>query len=1172
MSEQGPPASTRQSLPQLVASQQGAQAAVSPFSRYLAAGILAINLVVVAAALYFLDESRRSEEHKFRIESSTIVHLVIRDIESEYERVDLSLRMIADEASIHGERDGEHFAAREQRARMWLPELNFLHTADAQGNVIFRPVAGGRIQSIQSNVADREYFIRLRDDPQAGLQITPPLAGRTAGQTVINLARRLADSDGSFGGVAVASISIAHFAGMLARLDLGAGTRVGVFDPRHGWVVRYPAQRDQAGTDQSPLIEPLRQAIATMPDAGFFDTVSEGVERSVAYSRSKSFDFYVALDRPRGLYMAHWQETARAATVVLVVFALLTSAFAMLLYRSRKRQESLKAHLCRSEELFRGVFDNSMIGLATTSIEKGWLTINPALCDILGYQLDELRCLSWADLTHPDDLAADVASFDRVLAGEIDAYELDKRFIRRDGTIVHAYIAARAIRRADRSIDHFIALVQDITPRKRAEAMLRESEADLRAAFEQAAVGIGFVAPDGAWLSVNDRLCDIVGYEESELLGLTFQDITHPDDLANDLAQLERLRAREIDRYSLEKRYLRKDGQVIWVNLAVSLIFNDDGTPNHFVSIVEDIDARKSAERELRRSRELLQRFLDHLPGLAYIKDNALRVVHANRQFRDRLDLEAEQLIGRTNAEVFPGEFGEKISAEDRRVLDSGQTELVDEEFAQGIYQTTKFVIPQDEGPPLLGGITLDVTRRRQLEQRVKAQLEINEIGGTLAEKEFLTHGLEVVERLTNSTMGFLHFVNDDQETIELVTWSAGALKGCTATYDIHYPISQGGIWVDCLRQQRAVTFNDYPHYAGKHGLPEGHSPLCRLISVPVIEEGQARMMIGVGNKAADYDEFDVTTVQLIGNDVWRIVRRLRVEAALTRRLDDVTQLKDKLEHAHLQLLQSEKMASIGQLAAGIAHEINNPISFVTSNLGSLEDYLGDIFAITAAYEGADRGPCADGAQFEAARALYREKDFDFLKTDIVQLMAESKDGLARVAKIVRELKDFARVGETSSDWADLHQGLNATLNIVGNELKYKCTVSKHYGQLPRVWCVISQLNQVFMNLLVNAAHAIADNGEITIRSGRQDEEVFVAIADTGSGIAPENLQRIFDPFFTTKAIGKGTGLGLSLAYGIVQKHRGRIEVHSEVGQGTTFTVWLPINPPLDPSLATVAP
>jgi signal transduction histidine kinase len=171
-------------------------------------------------------------------------------------------------------------------------------------------------------------------------------------------------------------------------------------------------------------------------------------------------------------------------------------------------------------------------------------------------------------------------------------------------------------------------------------------------------------------------------------------------------------------------------------------------------------------------------------------------------------------------------------------------------------------------------------------------------------------------------------------------------------------------------------------------------------------------------------------------------------------------------------------------------------------------------------------------------------------------------DGLKRVKDIVQALKDFSHVGETEWQVADLHQGLDSTLNIVSNEIKYKARVDKHYGVLPPVTCLASQLNQVFMNLLVNAAHALQTQGVITLRTGAADGWVWVEVGDNGVGIAPENLNRIFEPFFTTKPVGSGTGLGLSLSYGIVHRHGGRIEVASVLGQGTRFTVHLPVQPP----------
>ncbi|MDD5300380.1 MAG: ATP-binding protein [Gallionella sp.] len=280
--------------------------------------------------------------------------------------------------------------------------------------------------------------------------------------------------------------------------------------------------------------------------------------------------------------------------------------------------------------------------------------------------------------------------------------------------------------------------------------------------------------------------------------------------------------------------------------------------------------------------------------------------------------------------------------------------------------------------------------------------------------------------------------------------------------------------------------------------------------------------------------------------------------AMISRMNEDFMLAQQQIAQTQNQLLQSDKMASVGQLAAGVAHEINNPIGFVYSNLGSMEKYLKDIFGLLDVYE------AAEAALPEAARAVVRrakqQKDLAFLREDVPMLMKESRDGITRVKKIVQDLKEFSHVDASDKwQWADLHKGLNSTLNIVWNEIKYHAEVKKEYGEIPEVECYPSQLNQVFMNLLVNAAHAIPDKGIITIRTGRQGEEVFIQIADTGKGIPEENLKRVFDPFFTTKPVGKGTGLGLSLSYGIMQKHNGRIEVQSEVGKGTTFTLWLPI-------------
>jgi len=1267
------------------------------FIRYLIVGIVGINVLVAVALAYVFADSRRSEELRFREEAANLARLISKDIDSQYARIDLSLRAVADEYANQLAMGGLYFERWMERVRQRHPAVSFMRISDAAGNIVYSPdgQAAARI-----NIADRDYFTRLRADPQAGLQITPPLLGRTTGTRLIILVRRLGAADEHFHGVVLASIPIARLQDMLAGLLPRADSYVGLIDAQYRWVAAQPAT---AG--QQPSLAALRDAAARSPESGLFHSHGDDGERLVAYKRSEAFGFYTVVGLPAGVLLADWRKTAAAGAAGMALFALLTTLLGWLLCRSWKQQSATTARLierdewvrqaqqvaglalfsydiesqrfavsdalyaisgtdseyphtwpgwlalahpddrqaldlafrrllrgesdgpavayrivrpadgslrwvksvahlvsapdatrqtlsgvvldisaekrqedvlAKSEQLFRSVFENSMIGMATTSLEKGWLKINQTLCDILGYEHHELLRMTWADLTHPDDLAADVASFNRVLAGEIDAYELDKRFIRKSGEIVDAYIAARAIRRSDHSIDHFVALVQDITPRKRAEDLLRASEADLSAALDQAAVGIAFVAPDGHWLRVNERLCQLVGYAQAELLTLTFQDITHPDDLELDLAQLARLASGQIDSYTLEKRYFRKDGRCVWINLSVSLIRNGDGTPHHFVSIIEDIDARKTAERDLARSREILKNFLDHLPGMAYVKDQDLRVLHANRGVAEFLNLDPEQVVGRSNAELFPGELGDKISRDDRRVLASGQTEYLEEAYAGGFYQTTRFVVSQGDHSSLLGGITLDITRRHQLEERARALLEINDLGRKLGEKELLAACLEMAEKMTASGIGFLHFVNDDQQTIELSTWTAGALKGCRAMFDNHYPIKEAGIWADCCRQRLAVCFNDYGEYEAKRGLPEGHAPLQRLISVPVIEEGRVRMVVGVGNKAAAYDDFDVETVQLVGNEVWSIRRRAQAEAALAQRLAEVTELNGKLEDAHLQLLQSEKMSAIGQLAAGVAHELNNPIGFVHSNLGTLGEYVEDLLAIDAAFARveAQLPALAGSGAFDEVRRLKAARDHSYVVEDLPKLIRESKEGLERVRRIVLDLRDFSRVGESEWQWTDLEKGLESTINIVWNELKYKAEVERQYTPLPPIHCLASQLNQVFMNLLVNAAQAIETRGRIVIRTGTGTDAdaastdaasavdvVWVEIEDSGCGMSPEVQKRLFEPFFTTKPVGKGTGLGLSIAFAIIARHHGRFAVRSEIGHGTTFRITLPIDP-----------
>jgi PAS domain S-box-containing protein len=329
------------------------------------------------------------------------------------------------------------------------------------------------------------------------------------------------------------------------------------------------------------------------------------------------------------------------------------------------------------------------------------------------------------------------------------------------------------------------------------------------------------------------------------------------------------------------------------------------------------------------------------------------------------------------------------------------------------------------------------------------------------------------------------------------------------------------------------------------------------LNSGRVIEVDGEQMLVSMTHDVTERKR-DEEELKLYRDSLEQLVEQRTAELHLANAQYQET--NRRLEEALNQLLQTEKMASIGQLAAGVAHEINNPVGFVNSNLGSLDMYFRNLLDVLRVYEENEDVFAPFPERMKAIAAAKSKAELDYLKDDVAALLSESKDGMSRVKKIVQDLKDFSHVGALEWQWADLDRGLDSTLNIVNNEIKYKAKVVKEYAQLPQIECLPLELNQVFMNMLVNAAHAIENSGQITIRTGVKDAEVWVEFSDTGSGIAPENLKRIFDPFFTTKPVGKGTGLGLSLSYGIVQKHQGRIEVDSVVGKGTRFRIWLPVS------------
>ena len=320
---------------------------------------------------------------------------------------------------------------------------------------------------------------------------------------------------------------------------------------------------------------------------------------------------------------------------------------------------------------------------------------------------------------------------------------------------------------------------------------------------------------------------------------------------------------------------------------------------------------------------------------------------------------------------------------------------------------------------------------------------------------------------------------------------------------------------------------------------------LARFIAVPVQKLVEAAQGVAGGNLNV---HLNLDSKDEIGN--------------LTKSFNQMTaslrEARERMQNTQVQLVQSEKMASLGQLTAGVAHEINNPVNFVSANVGPLRRDISELFAVLAQYEEIVATQQLQ-EKFQDVEKLKQKLDFPYLKDEINNLLDGVQEGAQRTSEIVKGLRNFTRLDEDDRKPADINQGIESALLMLKHQLKNRVEVIKEFGALPPVMCYPGKMNQVFLNLLANASQAIAGKGQIIIKTFSDGEIVTISIRDTGMGMTPEVKKHIFEPFFTTKPVGEGTGLGLPITYGIIEAHDGNIEIYSEPGKGSEFVITLPV-------------
>ena len=778
---------------------------------------------------------------------------------------------------------------------------------------------------------------------------------------------------------------------------------------------------------------------------------------------------------------------------------------------SRKR---IERELRDSENRFRTAFEDAPYGMCMTDLSGRFLHANSALSRMLGYSPEELVAGAWQQITHPDDLERSLEVAAQFRKGVDTTLEFEKRYLHKLGNVIWVHLKISPVNDGLGKLSHFITHVEDITQRKRAD----EAQAFLASLVESSQDAIVGMNPQGIVMSWNRGASALYGYSSQEMTGKSIA-VLIPPDLAMQLPQfLEQVRRGES--ISTHETYrICKDGTRLEVSLSLSPVFDEARQITGLVSIARDITQRRQAEQALVSSEEKFRQLAENISEVFWmVSPTAPGVLYVSPAY--------EHVWGRSCESLYrnPRSWTESIHADDvQKALAMNQRQLQGEKV-DSVY---RICTPQgqekwirDRAFPVhdasgqltrIVGLAEDISARKLAEERLRASeeryRELFENASDLVYTFDLNLHITSLNRLAEHTIGYSR---DDALQMNLR---------------------------QLLDPQQAQLFE-------------------RAIEELVSVQPPGKIELDIRAK-------DGRRLKLEMNP--RLIYREDKPVGIQAIARDIT----GRDAAEMELRQAQKLESVGRLASGIAHEINTPIQFVGDNVRFLQDAFGELQSVLQEFRQLCKSTNAmcSGPQFATELdRIAAESDSDYLLQEIPKALGQTLEGVERVVTIVRAMKEFAHPDSKGMAPADLNKALSNTLTVARNELKYVAEVETDFGELPLVVCSVSDMNQVFLNLLINAAHAIADvvkesggKGKIRVSTALEDLSAVIAISDTGAGIPESIRDRIFDPFFTTKEVGRGTGQGLAIARAVIDRHKGTLTFETEVGSGTCFYIRLPI-------------
>ncbi|MBD2259248.1 PAS domain S-box protein [Pseudanabaena sp. FACHB-2040] len=859
--------------------------------------------------------------------------------------------------------------------------------------------------------------------------------------------------------------------------------------------------------------------------------------------------------------------------------------------RIEERTRALRA----SERDLRTLFDSIHEGILIHDTQGKILDVNRTLLKMYGLTRQEmLKASLKEDLFSPDQPVEILRDhWQQALTGTAQLFDWKARRPK-DGTLFDAEIYLQRITLRERQV--ILVNIRDISERKRVEAERQQAEQAMRTSrqflqlvMDNIPQAIFWKDHESVYLGCNQVFAQAAGLADpSDIIGKTDYDLPWTQTEAEDYrANDHRVMASGKGEYHLLESQIRADGSHIWCDTNKVPLFGSDSHLVGLLGTYEDITDRIRAEEALRESKQLLQLVMDNIPQSIFWKDRNLVYLGCNQNFARTAGLQTPaEIIGKTDYDLpWTSEQAEEYRLGDRTVMETntpilGKLEIQQQADGSHVWlETNKVPLYNAEGAVVgVLGTLEDITERKQAVDLLKEQVRLSSLQAEI--DSILTRGEPLQAMLQACTDALVKTLDiafarvwtlSSTETVLELQASSGLY---THLDGYHSRIPVGQFKVGRIAEQRCPQLSNSiqsdpwisdPAWAKQEGM-------VAFAGYPLIVEDQLLGVIGMFARqplASSVEDL----LALLANEIALGIKRKQTEVALSESESQLRQRTQALEttlqelqRAQMQLVQSEKMSSLGQLVAGVAHEINNPVNFIYGNLNHARNYIEDLMKLVELYQHSYPDPLpAIAAEVEAI-------DLPFVLKDLPKLLNSMKVGADRIQKIVMSLRTFSRMDEAEQKAVDIHAGLDSTLMILQSRLKASggrptIEVIQRYGQIPPIECYAGQLNQVFMNILSNAIDALEEawedqpnlQPEIILETSLTPTDVVIVIADNGPGIAPETQRRLFDPFFTTKPIGKGTGMGLSISYQIVtERHQGSLTCQSVPGQGTAFTIAIP--------------